>query len=80
MFKESFAHDSSTAILGPSLTGNHELGEKKKKAQMRGYGPCVVVSAGGDVLVGSALRRTDGWMRTIFGFVFFEARKLEEKH
>ena len=52
----------------------------KKKAQMRGYGPCVVVSAGGDVLVGSALRRTDGWMRTIFGFVFFEARKLEEKH
>jgi hypothetical protein len=79
MFKESFAHDSSTAILGPSLTGNHELGGEKK-AQMRGYGPCVVVSASGDVLVASLCGGRTGWMRTIFGFVFFEARKLEEKH
>lgn len=46
-------------------------------AQLRDYGPCVVVSAGGGMLVASALRRT-GWMRTIFSFVFFEARKSEE--
>jgi hypothetical protein len=78
MFRDSFAHDSSTAILGPSLTGNRELdGEEKVKA--RGHGPCVVVSAGGDKLVASALRRT-GWMRTIFSFVFFEAIKPEENH
>lgn len=49
----------------------------EKKAKVRGYGPCVVVSAGGDKLVANAMRRT-GWMRTIFSFVFFEARNAEE--
>ena len=56
---------------------NCEL-DREKRAKPRGYGPCVVVSAGGDMLVANALRRT-GWMRTIFSFVFFEAIKLEEK-
>jgi hypothetical protein len=58
------------------LTESGELGGEKK-AKVRGHGPCVVVSAGGDKLVASALRRT-GWMRTIFSFVFFEAIKPEE--
>lgn len=46
-------------MLGPSLTESCGL-DGEKKAKVRGYGPCVVVSAGGDKLVAGALRRT-GW-------------------